>query len=361
MRIFLLTDIPSPYQVEVLNKIAQDKDLEVHVGYLRHSDPGRKWGASAIEHESIMLDSDPKALANARELGTKADVVIFNYYRHPHAEHLIAERAKSRRPWCFWGERPGIRKPEWVGRMVRSWKLRWLHSSSAPIWGVGEFALNRYKNEFGSTRAYFNYPYFSNLTRFMEQSSNQHQQLRATRTFLFSGSLISRKGIDLVARAFVRLLNEGHDVRLKIVGDGDLRSVVEATLSNAKSHVEFVGFVDWDNLPAQYATGQVMCVPSRYDGWGLVVPEALAAGLPVIATDRMGAAVEFVETGKNGWLISAGDEEGILNAMRDAAVLSSAQFTELAKNARESVCEHSLEHGALRFKLYANQALVSWQ
>lgn len=356
-----MTDIPSPYQVEVLNEIAQDKDLEVHVGYLRQTDPGRKWGDSAIEHESIMLDAGPGALAIAGELVDNADLVIFNYYRHPHAEHLIAKRAKSRRPWCFWGERPGLRKPEWVGRMVRTWKLRWLHSSSAPIWGVGEFALNRYKNEFGSTRAYFNFPYFSNLRRFSNHSENNHQQFDATRTFLFSGSLINRKGIDLVARSFVRLIDEGHHVRLKIVGDGELRSVVKATVNTAKSHVDFVGFTDWDDLPAQYATGQVMCVPSRYDGWGLVVPEGLAAGLPVIATDRMGAAVEFVETGKNGWLIPAGDEDAILNAMREAATLSPAGLSTLAKSARESVREHSLEHGASRFKLYANQALASWQ
>jgi glycosyltransferase involved in cell wall biosynthesis len=360
VRVFLLTDIPSPYQVEVFNEIAQDKDLELHVGYLRQTDPDRKWSASAIGHQSIMLDDGAAALATSVELVTKADLVVFNYYRHPRAEQLIAKRAKLRRPWCFWGERPGLRKPEWVGRVFRSWKLRWLHSSGAPIWGVGEFALKRYKDEFGSGHAYFNFPYFSNLKRFAEKSSSNTTAVTA-RTFLFSGSLTNRKGIDLVARAFVRLLAEGHDVRLKIVGDGDLRGTIETTLKTAKSKVEFVGFVDWDNLPAHYASSDVMCVPSRYDGWGLVVPEALAAGLPVVATDQMGAAVEFIKTGKNGWRIPAADEEAILNAMREAATLSSSKLTELARNAKESVCEHSLEHGVSRFKLYANEAIASWQ
>jgi glycosyltransferase involved in cell wall biosynthesis len=361
VRVFLLTDTPSPYQVEVLNQIARDKDLELHVGYLRQTDPDRKWSASAIEHQSIMLDDGAAALATASELVNKSDLVIFNYYRHPRAEHLIAERAKLRRPWCFWGERPGLKKPEWVGRLVRSWKLRWLHSSAAPIWGVGEFALKGYKDEFGSGHAYFNFPYFSNLKRFSDKSSNGTTPVVATRTFLFSGSLISRKGIDLVARAFMRLLAEGHDVRLKVVGEGELRSAIETILNIAKSNVEFVGFVDWDNLPALYASSQVMCVPSRYDGWGLVVPEGLAAGLPVIATDRMGSAVEFIESGKNGWRIPADDEDAILNAMREAATLSSSKLAELARNARESVREHSLEHGASRFKLYANEAIASWQ
>jgi glycosyltransferase involved in cell wall biosynthesis len=200
-----------------------------------------------------------------------------------------------------------------------------------------------------------------NLKRFSDKSSATTASGSHSRTFLFSGSLINRKGIDLLARAFVRLLEEGHDVRLKIVGDGELRSVIENSLSTEKSKVEFVGFVDWDDLPGHYTTSHVMCVPSRYDGWGLVVPEGLASGLPVIATDRMGAAVEFVEAGKNGWLIPAGDEEAILIAMREAATLPSSKLADMARNARESVREHSLEHGASRFKLYASQAISSWQ
>jgi glycosyltransferase involved in cell wall biosynthesis len=107
-------------------------------------------------------------------------------------------------------------------------------------------------------------------------------------------------------------------------------------------------------LPREYAAADVLCVPSRYDGWGLVVPEGLASGLPVIATDRMGAALEFVRTGTNGWLIPAGDEESLLGAMREAAV------GELPKGARESVKEHTLENGAATFVRYAQEAIGKW-
>ena len=352
-----MTDIPSPYQVEVLNKIAEDKNVDLQVAYLRAVDPGRKWRPSAIEHDYVVLDNGSSAMST--DLVNKPDLVVFNYYRHPHAERLMAARAKLGRPWCFWGERPGIRKPEWAGRLVRSWKLRWLHSSSAPIWGIGEFALNRYKDEFGVRHPYFNYPYFSDLKRFEQTSSVQIDS--TTRTFLFSGSLIDRKGIDLLANAFVRLVAEGYDVRLKIVGEGKLRPLIETRLKAAKSRVEFFGFVDWDELPACYSTSQIMCVPSRYDGWGLVVPEGLAAGLPVIATDRMGAAVEFIKNGKNGWLLPADDEDAILEAMREAATLPSNRLADLSREAKDSVREHSLEHGASRFRCYSEQSVASWQ
>ena len=62
----------------------------------------------------------------------------------------------------------------------------------------------------------------------------------------------------------------------------------------------------------------VLCVPSRYDGWGLVVPEGLASGLPTIATGRTGAALDLITTGANGWVVEANqalaDEPATINA-----------------------------------------------
>jgi len=79
--------------------------------------------------------------------------------------------------------------------------------------------------------------------------------------------------------------------------------------------------------------------------------------LPVIATDRMGAALEFVETGRNGWLIPVGDEEALLGAMREAAVMP---LNELREGALESVSGHTLGNGSARFFECAQAAVESW-
>ncbi len=340
MKVLVLTDCPSPYQVELFNEIETQGKCELEVAYLRGHDPARQWAASEIRHASMELSNG--GMSRACESVRRADLVVFNYYLHRNAERLIDERAREGGPWCFWGERPGFHQPQWVGRLVRKWKLAKLHASSVPIWGIGEFGVDGYRKEFGTQRDYFNLPYFSDLKRFEAVKRKEKRE----RVFLFSGSLIARKGVDLLASAFVRLAREVPNVRLRIVGDGELRQSV------MHERVEFVGFRDWHELPREYAAADVLCVPSRYDGWGLVVPEGLAAGLPVIATDRMGAALEFVRTGRNGWLIPAGDEEALLGAMREASM------NELPKGARESVSEHTLENGAQRFFRYAQEVVT---
>ena len=348
MKVFVLTDCPSPYQVELFNEIETQGECALEVAYLRSRDPVRHWKSSDIRHSAIELNGSGEGMSRARGTARSADLVVFNYYRHANAEQLIEERSAFGGPWCFWGERPGFRQPAWAGRLLRRWKLAKLHASDVPIWGIGKFAVDGYREEFGAERAYFNLPYFSDLERFNVPVREEKRE----RTFLFSGSLIGRKGVDLLAAAFVRLAQEVSHVRLRIVGEGEMREALAQTLRPVSEQVEFVGFRDWEQLPAEYARADVLCVPSRYDGWGLVVPEGLAAGLPVIATDRMGAALEFVESGRNGWLIRAGDEEALLEAMREAA---SSELGELGRRARESVSEHTLQNGATRFSDYAQQ------
>jgi glycosyltransferase involved in cell wall biosynthesis len=339
----VLTDCPSPYQVELFNEIEAQGGCELEVGYLRRRDPGRSWKSPEIRHSCVELDG-----------ACKADLMVFNYYRHPNAERLIEERAASGGPWCFWGERPGFRQPAWAGRLLRRWKLAKLHASAAPIWGIGRFAIDGYREEFGDEREYFNLPYFSDLERFEVAMREEKRE----RTFLFCGSLIERKGVDLLAAAFVRLAQEVPNVRLRIVGEGELRESLERML--VREQVEFAGFKDWNELPAEYARADVLCVPSRYDGWGLVVPEGLASGLPVIGTDRMGAALEFVESGRNGWLIGAGDEEALFAAMREAALMPVDELREMGCRARQSVSTHTLRNGATRFVDYARPVVAQW-
>ena len=350
MKVLVLTDCPSPYQVELFNEIEAQGECALEVAYLRSRDPDRQWRSSEIRHTSVELNG---GMSRARETARAADLVVFNYYRHANAERLIDERTASGGPWCFWGERPGFHQPAWAGRLLRRWKLAKLHASSVPIWGIGKFAIDGYRKEFGAERAYFNLPYFSDLERFDVPAREE----KSERTFLFSGSLIERKGVDLVATAFVRLAREVANVRLRIVGDGELRESLVQTLRPVSERVEFVGFKDWGELPLEYARADVLCVPSRYDGWGLVVPEGLASGLPVIASDRMGAALEFVESGRNGWLVGAGDEEALLAAMREAA---SMPLGDMRRRARESVSEHTLQNGAGRFLEYGQRVISQW-
>jgi glycosyltransferase involved in cell wall biosynthesis len=139
-----------------------------------------------------------------------------------------------------------------------------------------------------------------------------------------------------------------------------LRPAMEARMQAVAGQVRFTGFQDWKSLPEFYGKADVLCAPSRHDGWALVVPEALAAGLPVIATDRMGAALDLIEPGRNGWRIEAGQLEPLQRALEAVATMPTDQLQQMAQSARGTAAAHSLESGVARFHKAVESSLAGW-
>ena len=119
------------------------------------------------------------------------------------------------------------------------------------------------------------------------------------------------------------------------------------------------GFKQWDELASVYAQADILCAPSRYDGWGLVVVEGLAAGMPVISTDRTGAARELIEP-RNGWVVPAGDKEALYLAMRSAATLGINGRKAMSAQARKTGSSKDIETGVRRFAQAAEMAVRCW-
>ena len=355
--VVVLTHLTSPYQVELFDAVATDGRCALEVFYLHSTSNHRSWRERPIHHRHAVVGRNIQQMVHERVAA--ADLVVFNYYDDSRAAILMKERARSGKSWCFWGERPGVRVSGWLGRLYRRRKLAPLSKSRAAIWGIGCFALEQYRREFGTDRMFRDLPYYSDLSRF-DAGLRSGRCSPGETTFLYSGALITRKGVGLLARAFLRLAAQGTDVRLRLLGDGPLRAQLERALQPVAGRVTFVGFRDWEHLPSEYRKADVLCVPSLHDGWGLVVPEALASGMPVIASDRTGAALGLLRPKVNGWLIPAGDESALLSAMADAASLSEQQLTSCSTAAVASVAGHSLENGAIRFVDASVETLRGW-
>ncbi len=355
MKITVITDIPSPYQVELFNAVAR-QNREFRAVYVRRQDPSRQWGAQKLEHEHTYLEE--LSLADEKAVVEDPELLVFSFYGTPQVQRMMAARARSGKAWCFWGERLGFRHSGILGKLYRRWRLRILQHSRAPIWGIGQWALESYINEFGTRRHYHNVPYFSDLSRFCVPAKEKSSE-STKRIFLFSGSFIERKGVDVLAEAFLRVAADFPHCHLHLLGDGPLRGHLEAALSPLGERVRFLGFRDWDELPAAYAEADVLCAPSRHDGWALVVPEGLAAGLPVISTDRTGAAQDLIRDGENGWMTRAGDPTALEKALRSAAALSTDELTCMSEAARASALNHSLASGAERFLEAARASIIN--
>lgn len=132
--------------------------------------------------------------------------------------------------------------------------------------------------------------------------------------FLSVGHVIEIKGMRILIEAFEELQSDLEDVSLAIVGDGALREELEAYAEKKGLRIQFMGEVEHERLPDIYRQSDCFVLPSLMETFGVAFVEALACGLPVIAT-RCGGPEEFVDD-SNGILIPVDSRTELREAMR---------------------------------------------
>ncbi|MGC2659302.1 MAG: glycosyltransferase family 4 protein [Bryobacteraceae bacterium] len=128
----------------------------------------------------------------------------------------------------------------------------------------------------------------------------------------FVGSVCLRKGVYYLLRAMRRF--ERDRLQLRIVGATGDRAFSKLFLRERRNLA--VEAAPGDPLPA-YRKAEIMVMPTLEDGFGFVVAEAMACGLPVIVTSACGAS-EWIKQGETGWIVPPGDEDALASAIADA-------------------------------------------
>jgi glycosyltransferase involved in cell wall biosynthesis len=126
---------------------------------------------------------------------------------------------------------------------------------------------------------------------------------------LFVGRLDRQKGVDVLYAAMQRL---GGQTTALVVGSAVVAAEKEAT---PPANVQFTGWLARDQIAALCAAAQVLVVPSRWEGFGLVAVEAMRSGCAVIAS-RVGGLPEVVEHGVTGLLVEPGDAGALAEALQ---------------------------------------------
>lgn len=150
----------------------------------------------------------------------------------------------------------------------------------------------------------------------IEQIKDRFGLKEGRRRLIFSGRLIRLKRIDLIIDAFCAIAGQRAGWDLVIAGEGELRGQLESLVPTGLSdRVVFTGFLEQSDLSALYRACDALILASSYEAWALVLNEAAAAGLAIVASDIVGATPELVRDGINGRTFPSGDRTALVAAL----------------------------------------------
>ena len=325
LNVSFLTTMPSPYTQDLFRAMQRDGRICPRVFYLEMAPPDTYWGAVQLPDYATVLPGFGLSLLGGRVhinpgvirqlAAVQSDAVVIGGYAGWANQAAMRWLHRQRIPWVFWGEIPGLRRRRGVGAA-----LRWLAQRAAVRWpdgiaAIGSGAATAYRELSHGRCPVANIPYCCDMEPFLairREARGIGQPVR----FLYCGQLIHRKGVDLLLDAFCQAAVACRQIELTLVGEGPLRSALEAYIPESlRSRIRFAGFQPVAKLPEYFADADVFVLPSRHDGWGVVINQAVAAAMPVICTDAVGAAIDLVAQDENGFLVAVDDSRQIAEAM----------------------------------------------
>ena len=153
------------------------------------------------------------------------------------------------------------------------------------------------------------FPVFTNIDKFMSISKTtmvQDKYIRFDSIVIFIGALIRRKNIEAFINAASEVIKSHPRTLFLIIGEGPekMRLLNMVVRLGLRQNVKFEGKVAHQHLPSYYQASSLFVLPSKEDGWGLVVVEALASGKPVIVSDACGTK-DIVDRANCGFVFPA--------------------------------------------------------
>lgn len=346
MKILFYTNIPSPYRVDFFNELGKYCELTVLFETGNSKERNEAWkDYKFINFRGIIL----KGIRTGTDSSFCPEIVT--YLKKNQYDHIVVTQVASFTaiwavlymyikgiPYCyegdggFAGSRKGLKagiKRFIIGNASYCLSTSKVFDEYCEAYGAKKDKIYRYSFTSVKEKDLLERP----LTKEEKLQIRNVLNMKEDYILLSVGQFIYRKGFDLLLE-MSRFLPP--TIGIYIVGGKPTAEYLELKEKWNLQQVHFVDFMEKEQLKKYYQAADVFVFPTREDIWGLVVNEAMANGLPVVSTDRCVAALEMIETGKNGYIVPINDVSEMKKAVE--SILDSVQiWKDMSEDALETM------------------------
>lgn len=294
MKTVLITNIPSPYRVTVFDALHRIMGNDFVVFYTSRTHPAFQWKEGRLDHCHEFIGEQKEGLHKKLKALNPSVIITCGF------------SPVMLKAMCFaWLHRKKL------AANTDAWELNEKGYSFLHIWmrkiiyprmqafiPVSKKGADNFKR-YGLPASDIFISHYAIDNAYSARFAGTEKKF----DLLFSGQFIDRKLPFFFCEVAGLLAKEKKDLKVLLLGNGELKEPVMERLRNSKIDFTYGGFVQKEELPALYASCRLFLFPTRLDSWGVVANDACAVGTPVITCTNAGAAGDLVLHGYNGYVL----------------------------------------------------------
>lgn len=327
-------NMPSFYQDDLFNSLAQSPEIDLRVIFAHDLSTERAqlgWQLGQKHYPCHLLNArHPVRDAMRQALRDRQRVHMMNgIWAEPSFMAALSLLRLAGASYAIYSEAPDPTVKR-SGPKERAKKVfgRWIGRGAVGLLAASHFAADFYQ----PLGVKPNYPF--GYFRASYGNASEHPKPDSSIHLVYVGQLVPRKGVDLLLAALEPVCRDHPDVILSIIGDGEERETLRSQAKTMGEQVRFLGVLPADQVRDTIAAADLLVLPSRHDGWGIVVNEAFSVGIPVIVSDACGAA-DLVQSGANGYIFRSDDVQSLRTCL-NTFLTDQPRWSALRESARQT-------------------------
>lgn len=334
MKIAYVTNLRAPYRTLQLNEFSKIENIEIKTYYTDRPNENRKWntnepeGFEEIDLKGIKIAGKFGYINNGLlDIVKNNDLIMLGCYEQPTYILLSLLCKLLKKPYILSFDGISTNRLQEKENPIKKFVKSIVINNANYIMGNGtvskkyfnevfRYPLDRIYNQYLTVDSYKLDKLYIDREKHRREYRKKLKIDKDEKVLIYSGRLIDIKNVDSVIKAISHL--DRKDLTFLITGGGELEEELKNLSEELGVKTIITGFMsDQEELFKHYFVGDALILPSSvYEVWGLVVNEAMFAGLPVLVSDICGCSLDLVKEDINGYVINSKSIEDITNKIR---------------------------------------------
>ncbi len=367
-KVVLITNIPNPYRVPLFNELSKQlisESIHLKIIFANRTYKRRRFQLNEgdfefdycyLENEAITIgDNSENSYFTYKGLSRqlkkeKPDAIIVSGFSSATIKVFLYSIV-NRTPYIIWNG--SIAKQGRKDSFIRKLQRKFLTRFASTFIAYGTKAKSYLVSMGAASEKVFIATNTVDTSFFENETEKQRGILMddGLHHFIYLGYLVPRKNVGQLVEIAKMLKAQRSDFCIDIIGDGESKDSLEQMVKEYQltDQIIFHGFKQKEELPPYFAKAKALLFQTDFDIWGLVLNEAMAAGVPCLSSVNAGASEDLIIDGENGYIVDYQNKAAILEKI-NFIIENPEKAAELGKLAGEFIRKNaSLSNASVGF------------